>query len=635
MALAAPGVHSAAFGVGAAAGSSLGAVGGERPRALQLVRLNERMVEINEAEFAIMERKLQEVGAEQVAVVTVMGSFRTGKSFLLDLFLRYLRHEDAFGGAAAPSPPPPRPAPPPRGSGEAYPLPAWWTAAAEGAKIAGAGQAAGEDGFRFRGGADPCTEGIWAWSEPFVRVLGGRRVALLLLDTQGAWGGDMTREQSATIFGLTALISSRQIYNINMQIEETKVDNMAYMMSIAQQALRKAAENRGGAENLRAEVTRPFQCLDFLVRDWRNFEDEWLMARCREQMNEQLDRFLGPNARTEGSTAEALDSMYGRIGAFFMPHPGRAVEKTTWDGNIANVEEDFVRFVDEYVREVFTDQLAVKTILGGELSPTTFPMVFRQFVTAFRSTAPAAMPFLEAIKTATILTARERALKSYSGKMDDELYGTPQGLDPETLEQMHTRLVQEIREDFDNNVVILGSANDRGNAWRAVEENLQTIWQRYKADNICRLEKALIALVDVSLLGFGFFAVDKASDFACDWWSQTCADFSKILFLAYLMILLYVAYKVYLLYNDRGRLSTVTAVLELGKEVLSRSALLGNELCNLRLQDAPAFGRRFLKHFVGRAPPAPAGGGGGGSAAGGGVHAIQIDALAVGAAPRS
>ena len=33
-------------------------------------------------------------GVEHIAIVSVMGAYRTGKSFLLDLFLRYLRHQE-------------------------------------------------------------------------------------------------------------------------------------------------------------------------------------------------------------------------------------------------------------------------------------------------------------------------------------------------------------------------------------------------------------------------------------------------------------------------------------------------------------------------------------------------------------
>merc|ERR1719162_662270 len=96
---------------------------------------------------------------------------------------------------------------------------------------------------------DACTEGIWVWSEPFLRKINGETVALLLMDTQGAWDGNMTKEQSATIFGLTAVLSSKQIYNINMQVQEDKVENLAFFMLFAQAALAKsAAKQEGGPE---------------------------------------------------------------------------------------------------------------------------------------------------------------------------------------------------------------------------------------------------------------------------------------------------------------------------------------------------------------------------------------------------
>ena len=45
--------------------------------------------------------------------------------------------------------------------------------------------------------------------------------AFRISDTLGKWPHP-DEEQSATIFGLTAVLSSKQIYNINMQIQEDK-----------------------------------------------------------------------------------------------------------------------------------------------------------------------------------------------------------------------------------------------------------------------------------------------------------------------------------------------------------------------------------------------------------------------------
>merc|ERR1712232_898340 len=184
-------------------------------------------------------------------------------------------------------------------------------------------------GFTFKGGMDACTEGIWVWSEPFLRMINGKEVAVLLMDTQGAWDSNMTKEQSATIFGLTAVLSSKQIYNINMQIQEDKVENLAYFMRFAQAALRKASDEieKTGQKLDQAAVERPFQCLDFLVRDWRNFGEDWTIEQCKKQMQEHLRRHVDPESLVEKSTAEALHSMFQHISCFCLPHPGFKIEK--------------------------------------------------------------------------------------------------------------------------------------------------------------------------------------------------------------------------------------------------------------------------------------------------------------------
>ncbi|CAE8707511.1 unnamed protein product, partial [Polarella glacialis] len=383
-----------------------------------LVTLNmeERKVEVNEDALGRLEKRLKELGAQRVAIVSVMGAFRTGKSFILDLMLRFLRYEadhpeeaEAAQNAEVPA----------RGGDAEFPLPAWMASA--GVTLEGATD--DSDGFRFKGGMDACTEGVWIWSEPFIRKLNGVPVAVLLMDTQGAWDSNMTKEQSATIFGLTAVLSSKLIYNINMQIQEDKVENLAYFMRFAQAAIRKASSEleRSGQKLNKDDIDRPFQALDFLVRDWRHFREDWNVDQCKDQMEQHLARHVNPQNTIENSTAEALHGMFQRLKCFCLPHPGLAIERETWTGKVSDINHDFIRFTDLYVREVFTDALKPKNILGSELSTVTFPLVLRDFVSAFHDAAPAAMSFTQAMTNCTVLLAKETAMKNYTKKMDEAM----------------------------------------------------------------------------------------------------------------------------------------------------------------------------------------------------------------------
>eukprot|EP00408_Alexandrium_pacificum_P040049 CAMPEP_0171283552 /NCGR_PEP_ID=MMETSP0790-20130122/67493_1 /TAXON_ID=2925 /ORGANISM="Alexandrium catenella, Strain OF101" /LENGTH=626 /DNA_ID=CAMNT_0011752843 /DNA_START=12 /DNA_END=1893 /DNA_ORIENTATION=+ len=549
-------------------------------RPLQLVQLNmeERRVEVCEEALAELEDRLRRLGARKIAIVSVMGAFRTGKSFLLDLFLRYLRHEEGgapgLGASEEPAAAPLR-----HDGGREAPLPTWVTAF--GNTIEGA--ACSEGGFRFRGGMDACTEGIWVWSEPFRRTINGEPVAVVLMDTQGAWDNNMTKEQSATIFGLTAVLSSKQIYNINMQIQEDKVENLAYFMRFAQTALRQAASELSTAEGAlaREDLERPFQALDFLVRDWRHFREEWSLEQCKEQMQEHLSKHVDPAKVRENDTAKALQSMFRRIGCFCLPHPGFAIERETWTGGIHDISPDFLHFADAYVREVFTN-LDTKRILGSEMSTVTFPLVLRSFVRAFRDAAPAAMSFTQAMTSSTVLLAKEQAMKTYQRLMDEAFLQNPRGVDLEAFEAVHQHSLLQVRSDFWH-AAIFGSEGTREEAWTAVQLNLHALRQPYAEENARRLDAGLNSLAPFILVGLILFLLDRSTDWTCDWWSQTCVNFSRVMMAGYVAVGAYAGVQGFMI-NRRRPLST-SVVVELQKEMLRLGIVVYSMAVAMKLGD--------------------------------------------------
>jgi len=564
-------------------GSSIGGATGRGPagagRPLQLVKLNmaERRVELDEGVLEEMTRRLAEFSGARVAVISVIGAFRTGKSFLLDLFLRYLRHDDVDLGGAEHWPP--------RGQGATCRPPRWLTAWGDAIR--------NEEGFKFAGGMDVCTEGIWVWSEPFLRRVEGRDVVLLLLDTQGAWDPIMTEEQSATIFGLTSLLSSKQIYNINMQIQRDRVENLAYFMRFAQAALR--ASDAAGVQT--GDLDRPFQSLDFLVRDWANFEDEWSVEQCRAQMREHLDRHLNPNRVTEGTTAEALYSMFGQINCFCLPHPGTKIQKSAWTGQISDIDVDFLRFVDIYIRETFSQGLQPKTVLGAELTTNTFPHVLRHFVVAFHNAAPSAVPFCQAMTNFMVLAAKNSAMTTYSDRMDVAFGAAPEGLELDAFRTLHETTLGEVERSF-MHTPIIGADAARYEAWASTQEALQIACHRYESENLRRHDRVLARFASVALLGVALFAIDKFSDVTCDWWSQTCCNVSRILLTSYAMISGYIVWQSKRLVDRRGINSLGNACAELCKEMFRLLCVYGELVSDLGsgglLQLPWAFARRFL-----------------------------------------
>ena len=146
--------------------------------AIQLIRPVVKEDENGETStsFVLEAQKLKDlllaesVKNDEMIIISVTGAFRTGKSFLLNYLLLYLRHLES---------------------------------GAEGDWLTGDELT----GFTWRRGADPETAGIMAWNRIFRIPRGDKKVAVLLLDTQGAFDDQSDVKDVTLIFSLSTMIS--------------------------------------------------------------------------------------------------------------------------------------------------------------------------------------------------------------------------------------------------------------------------------------------------------------------------------------------------------------------------------------------------------------------------------------------
>lgn len=249
------------------------------------VNLESSEVSVSRENLEIIQKNLQDEKVDKISVVSVMGSYRTGKSFLLDLFLKYLDYEalsaefpiedDILQQKD-------------RETGAAFKIPGWLAnkkQMTEDLSLDKQKESEESRGFHWRGGAAKCTEGIWIWSRPFVKTITVQesrgenedgeeiivkrkiKVGLLLMDTQGAFDSQTTKQQSATIFGLTTALSSKQLYNIQGRIGADHIEHLHYFAEMAVAACRSGVAG-GSSSSTSGPATKPFQYLQLVVRDW-------------------------------------------------------------------------------------------------------------------------------------------------------------------------------------------------------------------------------------------------------------------------------------------------------------------------------------------------------------------------------
>ncbi|KAH7939851.1 hypothetical protein HPB52_018152 [Rhipicephalus sanguineus] len=238
-----------------------------------------------------------------VALVSIMGAFRQGKSFLMNFLMRYLRSHDKTNWMGD----------------EDTPL----------------------EGFSWSTGTERNTIGIHVWDEVFlVRTPTGGELAVLLMDTQGAFDSDTSADETANLFALSILTSSVQIYNISKNIQE---DHLQHLQLVAEYCM-ETQESPTGSQ---------FQKLVFLIRDWQYPDDNAYGAVGGRSHLEQFISTSTQQHQDNKDLRKSLDSCFSSLDCFLMPHPGKA----TAEESNRNAKEEAKTFYVEQIQNVIYDSI--------------------------------------------------------------------------------------------------------------------------------------------------------------------------------------------------------------------------------------------------------------------------------------
>ena len=163
-----------------------------------------------------------------ISIVCIAGPYRLGKSFLLNIFLQYLKNgdEDSDDWIETPVKKP----------------------------------------FQYSKSSRPVTSGIWLWSEPFViKNAEGRDIAVFLMDSQGWHDSKSPLADNALLFGLSTLLSSVMIYNVDKKLDEP---DLQFLQSFAFEVLPRSTVSGDTVSHLGGRpVGRPTRAGSLLAGD--------------------------------------------------------------------------------------------------------------------------------------------------------------------------------------------------------------------------------------------------------------------------------------------------------------------------------------------------------------------------------
>jgi len=452
----------------------------------------------------------------KVSVVSVVGAFRTGKSFLLTWFLAYLDQLKKSGSTEE------------LVSGDKK----WFE------KI----ESIENDAFHWRGGSERNTTGIWMWSHPYFVKKGDENMAVLIVDSQGMFDNETTMSLTASIFGLSTLLSSYQIYNVDKRIQEDNLQQLALFSEYA----RVAVEGTGSVPMNKDDEERrkPFQTMEFLVRDWQHFEDEEDYDRMEEEMNEYMENVISEReAKDLQETREQIQACFGKFTCFGLSHPGIAVTKKSFKGEVSKMDETFLNLLDRYCRRVFSvDNLEPKVIQGREVTAAELGSFIKAYAEMFASGAsfPEASTMLEATATANNSNAVNLAVNEYKDYMD-RISGPKCSsyIKPKELEDDHRHLLMKALNSFDS-MATFGSKNSIEDARRSVLDSISKEFEMYTSLNegrnpLAGMETYIIPLA-VATISYILRAV---ADLTCSSYSQTCRNTSELLSHIYAVVIIF------------------------------------------------------------------------------------------------
>ncbi|KAM9344610.1 atlastin-2 isoform 2-T2 [Symphorus nematophorus] len=372
------------------------AVEEQKARPIQIVLANEDEHSF-ELDAAALEKILLQdhVKDLNVVVVSVAGAFRKGKSFLLDFMLRYMHSQQSESWMG----------------GDDEPL----------------------TGFTWRGGCERETTGIQIWSEVFViEKPDGSKVAVLLVDTQGAFDSQSTIKDCATVFALSTMTSSVQVYNLSQNIQEDDLQHLQLFTEYGRLAMEEI-------------YLKPFQSLMFLIRDWSYpYEHNYGLKGGNNFLEKRLQVKQNQHEELQ-NVRKHIHSCFSNIGCFLLPHPGLKVATNPYfDGRLRDIDGDFKRELADLVPLLLApDRLVEKEIGGNKVTCRDLLEYFKAYIKIYQGEElPHPKSMLQATAEANNLTAVAGAKDMYSKSMEQVCGGDKPYLAPADLERCH----EEFRE---------------------------------------------------------------------------------------------------------------------------------------------------------------------------------------------
>ncbi|XP_064462065.1 atlastin-2-like isoform X2 [Ornithodoros turicata] len=296
-------------------------------------------------------------------------------------------------------------------------------------------------GFSWKYGSKRETTGIQLWGKVFkVKTPQYGIVAVILMDTEGAFDNTSTLEGNVTIFSMSMLLSSVQVYNLSKQITQSDLEHLKLFAEYA-----SMAQSKGGRGK------EAFQKLLFLVRDWQYPREQPFGLEGGKAL---LDSYLGDDPSAPGEVRQLrknIRASFGELGCFLMPRPGDAIENTSFDGKLRDISGGFKHHMRDLVSYLLSpERLVPKKVNGRIIKCKELLWMFQTYFTVFdRKELPQPMSVFNATAFIHNKRIREEIIQKYETEMEKATGVNNISASDADIEVKHNKLKEECLSQFD------------------------------------------------------------------------------------------------------------------------------------------------------------------------------------------
>ena len=213
----------------------------------------------------------------------------------------------------------------------------------------------------------PCTKGIWIWSDPIMinNVHSPNPFPCFLIDTEGLGAYDEEINHDSKIFLIAVLISSLFIFNSFGAIDETAINSLSFVLNLSKTI--KIKNNNSNNDENESELAQYFPTLLWLLRDFSlKLEDkDGNVITEKQYLENALEEINGVSDSIEekNRVRNLIKTYFVEKDCFVMVRP---VEKESDLQNLQNLP-------DENLRKEFLEQSKIfRNKVFKKTKPKTF-----------------------------------------------------------------------------------------------------------------------------------------------------------------------------------------------------------------------------------------------------------------------